>query len=33
MNGGAYYFENGIAFVLRTHHYWEIKRKLPKFPQ
>jgi len=33
MSRGAYWIENVIALVLRTHHCWEIKRKLPKFTQ
>jgi hypothetical protein len=33
MSGGVYWIENVIALVLRTHHCWEIKRKLPKFTQ
>jgi hypothetical protein len=33
MVGGACWIENVIALVIRTHHCWEIKRKLPKFTQ
>jgi hypothetical protein len=33
MSGGAYWIENLIAFALKTHHCWEIERKLPKFTQ
>jgi hypothetical protein len=33
MIGGACWIENVIAFVLRTHHCLEIKRKLQKFTQ
>ncbi len=33
MSGGAYYFENVIALVLKTHHCWEIERKFTKFTQ
>jgi negative regulator of genetic competence, sporulation and motility len=33
MSGVAYWTENVIALFLRTHHCWEIKRKLPKFTQ
>jgi hypothetical protein len=33
MIAGACWIENVITLVIRTHHCWENKRKLPKFIQ